>query len=229
MHAPISSPEPAHLYLEYSEVNHNIRALAEVRFKLLGLVPTLGGVAIYVLSLAGLGQQPLPLQSRSTSLVVVILIAALGLAATLGILFYDQRNSELYNALIHRAKYLEGLFDSPRSHGVYATGDKGGQFQERPTRQRRLFEVEGLLMGHDTGLALVYGPVLGAWAFPLSLSLIRIGGGASSFSALASAIVAAFMTCIFTGELLYQDAEDRRRWQRAAAGGTAPLNSPGHG
>jgi hypothetical protein len=38
---------------------------------------------------------------------VVVLVSVFGFLATLGITLYDQRNSELYNALIHRAKYVE--------------------------------------------------------------------------------------------------------------------------
>ena len=36
--------------LEYEQINENIRFLAEVRFKLLALVPALGGVAVFILA-----------------------------------------------------------------------------------------------------------------------------------------------------------------------------------
>jgi hypothetical protein len=80
----------------------------------------------------------------------------MGFFATLGITFYDQRNTELYNALIGRAKYLEKRLKM-----------FGGQFQIRPPRNRRLLFI---MMGHDTGLALIYGTVLGAWFFPIVYS-----------------------------------------------------------
>jgi hypothetical protein len=43
---------------EYGEINNNIRFLAEVRFKLLGLIPALGGAAVFVLSRIGLSSDP---------------------------------------------------------------------------------------------------------------------------------------------------------------------------
>jgi len=38
------------LELEYEQINENIRFLADVRFKLLALVPALGGVAVFILA-----------------------------------------------------------------------------------------------------------------------------------------------------------------------------------
>src|SRR5215203_5346089 len=135
------------LLAEYTEVNQNFRMLADIRFKLLAIVPTLGGVAIFLLSKM---QQSEPKLSYG----LLFLISGLGFLTTLGIVFYDQRNSELYNALGGRAKELE------KDLKLY-----GGQFTRRPRRNRYLFR--SVELGHDSGLALIYGTVLGAWFYPL--------------------------------------------------------------
>ena len=129
--------------------------LADVRFKLLALIPVLGGAVVFVLSHIGLkvgtsGSESIPI------LLVVAIVSLFGCFATLGITIYDQRNSELYNALIHRAKYLETAFCSTRAPGGLKKIDIGGQFNERPGKNRKLiFEV-----GHDLGLSLIYSPLL---------------------------------------------------------------------
>ena len=97
------------LKLEYDQINQNFRFLADVRFKLLALVPILGGAAVYLLSHSGLQTQP-QASSIESNFLLVALVALLGFLATLGITLYDQRNSELYNALMHRAKYIEEQF-----------------------------------------------------------------------------------------------------------------------
>ena len=94
-----------YLELEYTQINNNFRFLAEVRFKLLALVPILGGAAVFVLARVGLEAGKAPASSHP-ELLVVLLVSLFGFLATLGLTLYDQRNSELYNALIHRVKWL---------------------------------------------------------------------------------------------------------------------------
>jgi hypothetical protein len=119
------------LELEYTQINENFRFLAEVRFKLLALVPTLGGAAAFVLAHAGLEAGKVPTSSNSR-LLVVLLVSLFGFLATLGIILYDQWNSELYNALIHRAKWLESQFGVVGAPGGLREVSAGGQFSERP-------------------------------------------------------------------------------------------------
>src|SRR3712207_3540268 len=95
---------------EYAEVNQNFRMLADIRFKLLALIPTLGGVAIFLLSKMQQGESEPKLGYG-----LLFLISGLGFLATLGVTFYDQRNSELYNALTRRAAYLEEKLRFPRN------------------------------------------------------------------------------------------------------------------
>ena len=132
--------------LDYQMVCENIRWLAEVRFKLLATVPTLSGVVLALLT-----REP---SARSGA---VMAFATLGLVATSGLLIYDLRNSQLYNALIFRARFLEarlGLDSSGLVRGA------AGQFSEAPDPRPapRAFAVT-----HGLGLALIYGSSLAAW------------------------------------------------------------------
>lgn len=130
----------------YEEICSSFRQLTDVRFKLLALVPAVSGTAIALMSkdLALFAESPLP---RT-------IIALLGFLVTLGLVFYDQRNSQLYNALVKQGRKLE-----EERHIA-------GPFSQR---QPRTLKFLGLFtIWHDRGLALIYGTVLGAWMFPLS-------------------------------------------------------------
>ena len=186
----------ANLELEYSQINDNIRALADIRFKLLSLIPALGGAGIFVLSRTGLETYGKP-GSADTDLVVVLFVGIIGFVATLGIILYDQRNSELYNALIHRARHLELAFKVPGSPGGLKAVSSGGQFRERPQKRRRLF----LTAGHDLALALIYGPLLGAWLFPVTYTAARLAT-LDQFCAKFMTITVTFLTAtLFSARL----------------------------
>jgi hypothetical protein len=199
------------LDLEYEQINENFRFLADVRFKLLALVPTLGGAAVFVLTRAGL--QTGGGQSSSTSeLLTVIVVGLFGWLATLGITLYDQRNSELYNALIHRAKHLEEEFGVPSTPGGLKKTNVGGQFNERPEKQRWfVFKA-----GHDLGLALIYGPLLGAWLFPLAYAATRIMGVTHGSALAGAAVLAAAGASLFARWLVVLDRHDRDLYNAAA-------------
>lgn len=184
--------------MEYAEVNTNFRMLADIRFKLLALVPALGGAANFVLSGFALAEG-----ATAPPHSLVLMIGVMGFLATLGITIYDQRNSELYDKLISRAKYLEQILELREK----------GQFRERPDRGRYLFWK--LPMGHDVGLSIIYGPVLGAWAFPVTyvvyISLqTRLGFGGNP--RIVAVVVASLMSIAFTLDLLGQD--NSLPWQK---------------
>jgi hypothetical protein len=88
-----------------------------------------------------------------------------------GVTFYDQRNTEIYNALDRRAWYLEEQLKLPPNimgEEGKAPQQYGGQFHERPARSdssRYLFGV--FEPAYDTALAVIYGTALGAWFYPL--------------------------------------------------------------
>ena len=130
----------------YEQVCNGYRELIDVRFKLLALVPSISGVAIALISkdLSDFQSYPVPR----------LIVAILGFIVTIGIVFYDQRNSQLYNALIRRGRKLE---EELSINGIFSN------------RQPRTLKLFGLItIWHDRGLALIYGSVLGAWIFPIA-------------------------------------------------------------
>ena len=82
------------LRLEYDRAAELLRDLAETRFRLLALVPTLAGAVVALVS------------PRSTG-VELLAIGVLGLAATGGVLLYELRNGEIATAAAARVAALE--------------------------------------------------------------------------------------------------------------------------
>lgn len=159
------------LQSEYAEINNNIRFLADVRFKLLAMLPVLGGAAAFVLAKSGL-EAGKPATASMGELLIVVLVSTFGFLVTLGITLYDQRNSQLYNALIHRARYLEKEAHLQIAPGGLRQSDHGGQLNERPEKARRIV----FIAGHDLGLALIYGSLLGVWSFTALYAVLRLAG-----------------------------------------------------
>jgi hypothetical protein len=147
---------------EYELVNANFRQLSEIRFKLLGFVPALGGVANFVLTQAAFSKD-----SSQGNYLLALVFGSLGFLVTLGIAMYDQRNSEIYFGLIERARFLERHLKLP----VNGEGE-GGQFLKGASPQRRLFRL--IPIWHGGCLAMIYGPVLGAWFLPIIYSLLKL-------------------------------------------------------
>jgi hypothetical protein len=175
---------------DYEQTVATVRQLTDIRFKLLAFVPTLSGIAI-------------GLVTRRVQPGVEAAVGAFGFLITLGIAFYDQRNSALYDELIGRARWLEAtILRLPSRHTHLA---RGGQYAERPGERRRLF---GLIeIWHDRALALIYGTVLGGWTFLFLL-------GAFDWSNRAAGIGAAFVAFLLTLELqrLGHEGPLARRW-----------------
>jgi hypothetical protein len=133
-----------------------------VRFKPLALVPSVSGTAVALLASTGLGGG------------AQVVLASLGFVVTLGILFYEQRNTQLYDNVIVRAEHLEEKLEL-----FVASGDKaGGVFASRKREPRRLFGV--VPMRHDRGPAAVGAVALMIRAAPW---LIRDLGTASKTGA----------------------------------------------
>lgn len=93
------SEERKLLELDYEKTIDLIKTLTDIRFKLLGFVPAVATLGVSLVN-----------KSSDTGMAVGLL----GLVVTVGILIYDLRNSKLYNAAVHRAKWLEYLLTMPR-------------------------------------------------------------------------------------------------------------------
>ncbi len=143
------------LRLDYEQTVKYFHALADVRFKLLTLLPLITGGAVGLL------------QSQKPDL--VLLLSIFGILVTFGVMCYDQRNNQIYNAMQRRAKSLEALLRFP------AVSDRfhfGGALLDRPQRDLRFL---GILLWHDRGLAVIYAATFAAWTYLLISSLLQIG------------------------------------------------------
>jgi hypothetical protein len=151
------------LRLDYEQTTKYFHALADARFKLLAFVPTVTGVSIGALAHTD--------QPR-----VIIPLSIFGLLVTFGVMCYDLRNSQIYNALQLRARGLEIRLEFDPISNLEVTDRQdwhyGGAFLDRPARKLRFF---GLLIWHDRGLAFVYSTALAAWAYLFTHALIQVG------------------------------------------------------
>jgi hypothetical protein len=156
------------LQLDYQQTTDLLRTLTDVRFKLLALVPTLSGIAVAVLG-------------RPSSAAELIGIGLLGLTATVGLLLYELRNSQLSDYAIHRAQAIESDLGLVSIRGG---AGPGGLFSERPGRTLRLFGLAPI--DRDAGLIVVYSAALAAWTYLTTWGVMRalglgharsIGGG----------------------------------------------------
>ncbi len=138
------------LRLDYDRTVSLLGLLSDIRFKLLAIVPTVAGAAVGLLS-------------RNPSRANLVAVGFIGLTATLGVLLYDHRNSEHYNAAVARSRELEqrlGFIDVGGATGAY-----GWEAPERWWGQR-------------TGLGLVYSAALGAWAYVVLWGVLAFTGAA---------------------------------------------------
>lgn len=142
------------LRLDYDHTLDQLRTLTDVRFKLLALVPTVSGTAIGLLG-------------RPRSAAELLGVGLLGLCATLGVLLYELRNTQLYDYATRRAKAVEHELQLVSAFGGQGTG---GLYSERPDHNRHILGVE---LGHDRGLALVYGAALAGWSYLVSWGALR--------------------------------------------------------
>jgi hypothetical protein len=134
-------PDGDRLNREYERATTLFDDLTDVRFKLLALVPTISGTAVGLLR-------------AGESAVTLLAVGILGLAATLGILVYELRNTATRIELLDRIRAIE-----PEVLGRQLVGDP---LADGP----KLLGVIGLRYG--TGLALVYAAALAGWGYLVS-------------------------------------------------------------
>ncbi len=131
----------------YGEICNSWRQLVEVRFKLLGLLPT-----VSVAALIGLfSVEEIPIFGK-------VLLCLLGLFVSFALMNYDKRNSELHDDLVSRGRKIEEEL-----------GIKHGQFMGRLKPNNRLF---GLKVQHDTGLNIIYYASLIVWLIAIFFSFM---------------------------------------------------------
>jgi hypothetical protein len=122
----------------YSEIGAQMRALMDIRFKLLALFPPLSAIALVsVISPDG------PL--KGVPRFVRVIAALAGAVITLGLRIYDVRNSQLYDDLVSRGRSVEA-----------ALGVERGPYMRR---RSSLWPLQ-----HELALQLIYGAILLAWS-----------------------------------------------------------------
>ena len=94
--------DPVALRAEYQVAVELIKLLSDIRFRCLVFVTAITATANALLSIQADPGTRAPL-------------GVLGLLATLGIVIYELRNSQLYEATMHRAKTLEARLQMKRS------------------------------------------------------------------------------------------------------------------
>ncbi len=144
---PVPAEQTEELRLDYDQTTELLRTLTDVRFKLIAFVPTISGIALGLLT-----------HGHTTA--ELLAVGSLGLVATLGIVVYELRNTQVYDYALARAQELE------RGLGLVSIADpseRGGLYSEIPRRDRRLFGLAAA--GHDRGLALVYSAAIGGWGY----------------------------------------------------------------
>lgn len=128
------------LLKEYTEVSNTFRALTDIRFRLLALLPIAAGAAAAVLA-----------NNRASA--STLAFSLFGLVVTIGLVTYNTRNDQLYDTLVARAATIERILGLP-----------DGAFANRPRPWLRL--IGGAWkVGHRTAVAAIYGASLGLWLF----------------------------------------------------------------
>jgi hypothetical protein len=143
------------LRLDYDQATELIRTLMDARFKLLALVPTIAGAAVGLLG-----------SPRSAA--ELLAVGLLGLLATVGILLYDLRNTQIFDAMLRHVQALEQLL------GLHAAGGTQGPdtvLSQFAPPHGRLFGI--VTVGQERALGLVYGAALGGWSYLVAWGALR--------------------------------------------------------
>ncbi len=128
----------------YSEICNSWRMLTDVRFKLLGFVPTISIVLLINLLAKPKNDEGLSPLSR-------IIICMIGLFVTIGLYIYDYRNTQLYDDLVSRARRIE-----------MELGVETGQFLGRKKPMTFLIPFQ-----HDIAIKIIYFFAGIAWILAL--------------------------------------------------------------
>lgn len=140
--------------LDYEQTNLYFRMLAEIRFKLLALVPIVSGVGIYFATQVSAGTE--------------LTLSFVGFLATLGIIIYELRNTQIYD----RARKRLQVMEEERLGFIKMSGQgRGGIHSEHPRVDLKIFRW--IKIKHDYGLSAIYGAALGGWGYLIFHSIFR--------------------------------------------------------
>jgi hypothetical protein len=142
------------LRLDYEQTTGQISALTDVRFRLLGIVPTIALAAV------GIG-------GAHPSTGGLVALGLLGLVATVGILIYELRNTETLAAALYHARDVARLLGL---HVARGRNDPAGVITPSGNRHRLFGTVT---IGQDQALGLVYGAAIGGWSYLLVWGVLR--------------------------------------------------------
>jgi len=180
------------LKLDYEQTTAYYHQLADSRFKLLALVPIVTGAAIGLLS-------------QGTDPGSVLAIGILGFVVTLGLFFYNQRNTQIFDMMILRAKMLEILLQFEPLDDSYRYG---GPFLSRSKRTLKLFGI--VRVWGDRGLAIIYGAALGGWAFLITRSLSTLMVVSQPVSVILNIVIPVVVTLAFMWQVQAWDKETEK-------------------
>jgi hypothetical protein len=151
--------------LDYERTAQYFLHLADVRFRLLALLPIVSGAALAIV--------PAHIEPAE-----MLALGMLGLVVTIGVLLYDQRNSQIYNSLVGRLNLIE---ESLRLPAMRDNKQVGGAFLDRPGGDRRRMVLGILPANHGLGLDLIYSASVAAWLFVVTRAgILLLGLGARS-------------------------------------------------
>jgi hypothetical protein len=147
------------LRLDYDQTNQLLRTLTDVRFKLLAIVPTLAGAAVAFIG-------------HGRTAVEILALGVVGLVATLGLVLYEIRNTQVYDYAVELESQL----------GI-------GLFKDRPGKSIRVFGIG--VAGHDHALAYVYGAAIAGWTYLVAWGALRAFdvGSAQKIGGIVGAVV----------------------------------------
>ena len=193
------------LRFDYEQTTGQISALTDVRFKLLGTVPT---VALAAVGVAG----------AHPSTAGLVAVGLLGLVATVGILLYELRNTETLAAALYHVRDVARLLDLDVARGR----NDPDQVIRPSSRRHRLFGT--VTVDQDQALGLVYGAALGGWSYLLVWGTLR-GLGLNGARAIGGVIGACCaVAVVFEVGRISSDATEAA--ERIAAD-TATASHPG--
>lgn len=180
---------------DYEQSAATYRQLVDVRFKLLAIVPPLSAIGVGLLTESEIAK---PVQ---------LAIALWGLVVSLGVVIYDQRNSQLYDGAVGRLQHLECRLGLPKFKDDKHPGLFGSR-EDQPRGHLFLIRVK-----HDYGLALIYAAVIGAWAFALVDGLPK-GAPIAAPAALAVGVVLLAQLLLWRREAKARRAQEAKKLER---------------